>query len=408
MTTRIERKPAPDWAALDIPAFTDHQPEPTKRSSTVMAVPLSTVHPREVEYLWFPYLPKGKLTTLDGDPGIGKSWFTLAMAAHVSTGRNFPGDPAGMRRAPGTVLILNSEDDPADTTRPRLDILHGDVSKIFIASDFFTLDQKAGLAKLRGLILETGAQLVIIDPIQAWMGGKVDMNKANELRAVMGPIGHLAAETGCAIVIVRHVRKSSSSAPVSDKAIYRGLGSVDGIAAVRSGLYATKANDGTRTVQHIKANVAKEGPPIGFTVGEDFSWQILPEDWSSPLPARGGIKVSTTPRDVSPITQFLRAELALGPKLARDILAAAKEKNISPRNLQRAKDGLVRSYRETPTGPWLWALVQELHPAGADVPSDRSIAVGAPTYDPTSYTDPEDAALAAMLAQGEPHFGHES
>jgi len=389
------RRPAPDWGALDIPAFT---PPPAQTGNSPrkprkpMAIAMSTIEAKEVRYLWFPYIPYGKLTTIDGDPGIGKSWITIALTAAVTTGKSLPGEEI-VGRKPGTVLILNSEDDAADTTRPRLDLLQADVHKVFITSEFFTLDG-SGLDKLRDLITETGCTLVIIDPIQAWMGGKVDMNKANEVRAVMGPIGHLAAETGCAIVIVRHVRKSASGANHSEKAIYKGLGSVDGIAAVRSGLYA--AEDGDRKVlHHIKTNVAKKGPPIEFTIGDQFSWSIIENHQFGPKPREA--RTTTIPKDHGPAKHFLMALLANGPVLASEALAQAKLKNISPRTLNRAKEGLVRSIRDPGLGPWRWALSQELIPAGTDAAPATDNPVGAPKTEPTSR-EIEDDAFAQIIA----------
>jgi len=186
-------------------------------------VRLSDVTPEKVEFLSYPYIPLGKLTLLDGDPGVGKSTLSLAIAAGVTLGNGIPGM---VKADPGNVLVLSCEDGLADTIRPRLDKAGADASKVFaLRGGVMTLHEE-GLAELSGYLKEYQPRLVIIDPLVGYLGGKVDMHKGNEVRQVTAGLADLAEKFHCSILGIRHLTKGGR-----DKAIYRGIGSIDFTAA---------------------------------------------------------------------------------------------------------------------------------------------------------------------------------
>jgi hypothetical protein len=76
---------------------------------------LSEVEPESVEWLWPGRVPLGKLTVLDGDPGLGKSAMTLDIAARLSAGLELPD---GERCEPAGVVLMSAEDGLGDTIRP--------------------------------------------------------------------------------------------------------------------------------------------------------------------------------------------------------------------------------------------------------------------------------------------------
>jgi len=225
------------------------------------------VKPRKVEFLWHPYIPIGKITLIDGDPGVGKSWLTQAIATGLSLGYGIP----DLYAEPCNTLMLSTEDDPEDTIRPRLESMGAQLSRIFVASSYFELDD-IGLEKLELLIQQTNAKAVFIDPLVAYFGSQLDMNKANETRALMAKLASIAESYRCALVGIRHLRKEAKSA---GKAIYRGTGSIDIVGAARSALIVVEDTDlpHVRKIHHIKSNVAQRGKTIAYQVDRgEFFW----------------------------------------------------------------------------------------------------------------------------------------
>jgi RecA-family ATPase len=189
---------------------------------TLKIITMRDVKPETVEWLWEPYIPYGKITLLQGDPGDGKTTTATAIAAAVSTGATLPG---GGRTTPSGVIIQNAEDGLADTTIPRLERFGADVDRVY----FIDEDESLSLSdeRIESAIVRTGARLCILDPIQAYLGG-ANMNSANGIRSLMKRLGDVAAWTGCAMLLVGHMNKSGG------KSQYRSLGSVDIYAAARS------------------------------------------------------------------------------------------------------------------------------------------------------------------------------
>jgi archaellum biogenesis ATPase FlaH len=175
---------------------------------------LSEVEPEELDWLWLERVPLGKLTLLAGDPGLGKSFLTLDMAARVSRGEPWPDDPATLQPV-GSVILFSAEDDLADTIRPRLDKADADVSRIMAVEGVqwsdaehdesgvrhFSLEND--LPRLEELITENpGTRLVVIDPISAFCG-RTDSHKNSEVRALLSPLAQLASKHSVAVVADR-------------------------------------------------------------------------------------------------------------------------------------------------------------------------------------------------------------
>ena len=181
--------------------------------------------PTNVDWLWFPYIPFGKLTIIQGNPGEGKTYFAMMLTAACTNRKLFP----NMEDIePFNVIYQTAEDGMGDTIKPRLVEAGADLSRVMVIDDseeVLTLSDD----RIEKAVRQNQVRLVIIDPVQAFIGADVDMNRANEVRPVFRKLGMIAEKTGCAIVLIGHLNKSSGT-----QSTYRGLGSIDIMAAVRS------------------------------------------------------------------------------------------------------------------------------------------------------------------------------
>lgn len=232
-------------------------------------VRLSDVEPEQVEWLWYPYIPRGKVTLIEGDPGLGKSWVTLAIATHLSRRRRLPGSEILIG---GKTLIMSAEDGIGDTIRPRLDTMESDPRRIYAFNEPLTLDEE-GLENFETQVNEIKPLLVIIDPLVAYMGAAIDLHRANETRELMKYLTFISEKHHTSILAVRHLTKSEKN-----KSIYRGIGSIDLTAAARSVIMVGRDphDEDIRVICHIKSNLAPLGDSIRYTIrkgkSKPFKW----------------------------------------------------------------------------------------------------------------------------------------
>lgn len=316
---------------------------------------MADVAPETVTWLWFPFIPKGKLTIIEGDGGIGKSWLTCAIASALSYGRGLPtSDPFEA----GSALFLSAEDGLADTLRPRLDEIGADVSRIYALAEPLTLDA-TGLLRLESAVIEYAPALIVIDPLFAFTGGKVDIHRANEARSITAPLAAIAERHGCAIVAVRHLNKSRGGGNVGNA----GMGSVDFYAAARSVLLVGKDPDdqSKRALCQIKNNLAALGEPQGYTIeGGKFYWT-----GASDLTA-GRILSFASDDDErnaqAEAVEFLRAALEDGARPAKIVKAEAAQAGLTEQNLRTARTRLgIKPFKEGggfggKGAKWMWRL----------------------------------------------------
>jgi AAA domain len=313
---------------------------------------LAEISPQAVSFLWQPYLPVGKLTLLEGDPGQGKSWLAAAIAAAGSRGHGLPGVPAF---PPFRTLFLTAEDGLLDTLRPRLDSMAADCAAIFACDRPLALDVESDLGTLAQVLRAFRPGLVVVDPLVAFLGRATDIYRANEVRSVLAPLIKLIEQHCCALLAVRHLNKAKQG-----RTIYAGQGSIDFTAAARSVLLAgSAAEDGTaHALVHIKSNLAPHGPTLGYRLLPAFRWE-----GTSRLTA-GDLLAAAAPADEASAEDEARAFLrsALGgsePLPARLVLHAAREAGISQRTLKRAKrrEGVRATRQGFGAGStWLWSL----------------------------------------------------
>lgn len=309
---------------------------------------MADVEPRDTKFSWYPYLVAGAVNLLEGDPGTGKTYLLCTIAACFSAGIALPGqhDPK-----PVNVLFMSAEDDPDTTLVKRLTRMGANLTRIIYTTRYFQLEDEA-LGFIEKRVIEKNIGLIMLDPLLAYMNGGIDMNKANETRPFMARLAELAKRTGVTIVGLRHLTKGSK-----DKAIYRGLGSIDITAAARSALMLGlhPEDEDVRVMMHIKHNLSERGASQAYElVDGDFQkgrvpklkWlgevNIQPEDLA---PKAGEVGRPNDARQAA-IT-FLRQYLTGVPKPVKEVLAAGEKRSFSERTLRRAaKDiGVVKEGR---------------------------------------------------------------
>ena len=229
----------------------------------------STVEKQEVKWLWYPYIPYGKLTLLQGDPGDGKSTFMINIAASLTCGGILP-DGSNLGEA-GNVIYQGAEDNVGDTIKPRLEAAGADCSKVAFIDD---TDKGATFIddRLEKAIETFHARLLVLDPFQAFMPSNADMQNASHIRSIMRKLGQVAEKNECAIVMIGHMTKSTGG-----KRLYRGLGSIDIAAICRSVLMISRdeQNSEIRYMYQVKSNLAPESNAIGFVMNTDRGFQWL-------------------------------------------------------------------------------------------------------------------------------------
>ena len=325
--------------------------EEMKRKSGVLKL-YSEVKSVPVEWLWYPYIPSGKITLLQGDPGDGKSTMMMNL---ISCLTNAEFTPNGQKiSVPKRVIYQCSEDGVEDTIKPRLEASGADCSRVaFIDEELITLTLDD--EKLRDAIIEFKANLVVIDPFQAYLGDDIDITNAKKIRKVMQRLNIWASTYNCAIVLIGHMTKKENQ-----RDLYRGLGSIDLVAAARSVLQVYRVDDDStaRYVKHIKSSLAPKGEDFGFDLDAKtgFQWLGTSEEfgeatWSEMI-SSGDAKAQSKDEMIAGL---LKEKLIDGPIKATEIQSAFVEMGISIKSLKRVKKIIgIKSIRKQ--GQWFWAM----------------------------------------------------
>lgn len=307
----------------------------------------SAIKAKPVDWLWYPYIPYGKLTLLQGDPGEGKSTFMIYVIAAITTGKAFP-DGFSIPQ-PQTVVYQCAEDNLEDTIKPRLISAGADCDKVIYIQDEnhdLTIDDE----RIGRTIQETGARLFILDPIQSFLSQDGDFQNAIRMRALLGKLCHTAAQYACAIVLIGHMNKGNGG-----KKLYRSLGSIDIAAIARSVLMIERddINSDIRYMYPIKSSLAPEGPAIGFTFDQEIGFQWIGlyssnDDFDDQENSSKGGKLSRA-------GEYLEGLLSRGDLQSSAIISLLSEKGFSERTIYTAKKNLlIKSYRKA--NAWYWSL----------------------------------------------------
>jgi hypothetical protein len=313
-----------------------HYTKSTQESQGVSAKILcfKDIESKDVDWLWFPYIPRGKITLLNGDPSLGKTYFSTRLCGIVSSGSPFPdGKPCEA----GNVVYLTAEDGLNDTLRPRFDEAGADVSRVFTidesGAESLTLDD----GRLRETLQTLKPALLVVDPLQAYFGAGTDAHRANETRPVLHRLGLLAEEFNTAVLLVGHLNKAAGL-----KAAYRLNGSIDFLAAARSALLVGKVpNTETRAVFHQKSSLATAGQTILYGFNEyGFVWS----GFDAELQANDILNESAASRGRPSDASDEAAELIIdtlnangGEMLSDDLWELCKAEGVSMATYHRAR-----------------------------------------------------------------------
>lgn len=346
---------------------------------------VSSVTSERVSWLWPGRLAIGKITIMDGDPGLGKSTITLDLAARISRGLPLPGDThhrgIGVGNPRG-VLILSAEDGDSDTIRPRLDAAGADVRRVFLFSmrdeennDYLpSLDQHVD--GIRKHIESTDAALVIIDPLMAYLGANVKGNNDQDVRRVLSPFSSMLHRMKCSAMLLRHINKAIGMSP-----LHRGGGSIGIIGAARFGLLVGKDEDdetGQRRILAInKVNIGAEEPSLAYHLVGVPGTDVARIEWlgESPVVARDllGQKTDSERSGLKEAEGWLEELLANGPRDAKELQKLARDSGISWRTVEDAKKrlGAQSGRKGFGTGStWKWWIPKLL--VGGKTPSQQS------------------------------------
>lgn len=323
---------------------------------TLSLVRMSDVQLQEVKWLWKPYIPFGKLTIIQGDPGEGKTTFALRLAAACSSGVTLP----NMENAePFNVIYQTAEDGLGDTIKPRLIEAGADESRVLnICED--TAPLSLSDERIEQAIRRTDAKLMILDPIQGYIldpiqgyiGERIDINRANEIRTVLKKVAAVAERTGCAIIMVGHLNKAQGSSSA-----YRGLGSIDFRAAARSVLLVgrLKKEPNVRVIVHDKSSLAPEGKSIAFNLGNEDGFYWL--DGYSEISAEELLCGFSAETKTAVAEELIRSILADGKEVtAEEIFRTAANKNISQRTVNEAKKNISGIKSRKIGKGWAWSI----------------------------------------------------
>ena len=313
---------------------------------------------KAVEWLWYPYIPYGKITIIEGDPGEGKTTLVLMLAAALSKGLPLPCDD-DREREPIHIIYQTSEDGIDDTIKPRLEKAGADCSMIRVIDE---TEKELCMTdeRLEKAIVETKAKLIILDPIQAYIGAKVDMHRANEIRPVLKHLGMIAEKHNCAIILIGHMNKAAGS-----KSTYRGLGSIDIQATARSVLLVARLQNkpNIRIMAHDKSSLAPIGDAIGFEMTEEQGmvcigpYDITIDELLIGKEGRGKKKL-----DIA--EDFIKEYFGDNKEiLSNDILREAGKRGIKRNTLLSAKKKLGilsgKGKLEDGTTYWTWVMPEE-------------------------------------------------
>ena len=317
---------------------------------------MEQVEVEKIDWLLYPFIPFWKVTIVQGDPGEGKTTMVLQIIAKLTKGEavlpSGSDEPALEAKTvdlePVNVIYQTAEDGLGDTIKPRLLSAGADCSRVMVIDDN---DQALTMmdARLEEAIIKTKARLVVLDPIQGFLGAAVDMHRANEIRPLMKRVAVLAEKYHCAIILIGHMNKNSNG-----KSSYRGLGSIDFQAAARSVLIVGRIKDEPeiRVVCHVKSSLAPEGKSIAFRLDKDTGFEWIGE---YDISADDLLSGDNRGQKIHEAKEFLKEILVSGSVAQTKVAEEAESRGIKKKTLWNAKKELeIESVKIG--NQWFWML----------------------------------------------------
>ncbi len=341
-------------------------PQPNAPGRRLAVVSVADINPEPVPWLWNGWIARGALTVVTGHPDVGKSFFTLAVAAALTRGSRLYGDPT--ERQPGQILLVGAEDPIKYVVRPRLDSLDADVTRVraikgtavddspeqhfSLVEDLDLLDLELSLAHY---------EVVVIDPLNAYLAD-TDTHRDAAVRSVLSPLSALAERRDVAVIALIHPTKGARDLP-----LYRIQGSVANSAACRTAILIGRdqANDGEvsprRHVVLLKNNLMADEDkpsPICFELTRESGFRWVGVSGATAAQILSGPEDEESKSSLDQAKDFLQELLADGPVESNEVWKAARATGIAERTLKRAKEQLgVEAHHKIPgdpKSPWQW------------------------------------------------------
>ena len=308
----------------------------------------SSVTETAVDWLWYPYIPFGKITMIQGDPGCGKSTLMMSIISAVSNGSVAP-DGRKLKK-PMHVIYQCSEDGLSDTIKPRLTAAGADCANVAYLDEeinWVTLNDDS----VRRAIADFNAKLLVIDPVQAYLG-EADIASASGMRRVLRQLSLWAAMYDCAVVLIGHLNKKQNS-----KELYRSLGSIDLVATARSVIQVERLqNDSISVIHHVKSSLSPKGRDLFFSIdaSRKLEWlDIDPDKYTNNNVAVDEAQEKMTKQ--SRAADILRVMLADGPVAVSEIHKLFNKEKISERTIINTKKMMgIKSIKKD--GVWYWQI----------------------------------------------------
>jgi putative DNA primase/helicase len=340
---------------------------------SLLAIPCSEIQEKPIQWLWRGYIPRGTLTLLEGPPKAGKSTVLTDLIARVTACLDMP--DGSLPEMSGPVLLLSGEDSPEHVIVPRLRVAGASLNAVQIirALDGNSRPRQfvigaADVTRLEELIAETGAVLIVIDPLSIYLGN-TDSHRESEVRQTLWHLSELAERTGCAAVGVRHWKKSRTG-----DALSQGGGSVGFGAAARSVLSVERDPDdkAARVLAVARSNYAQEYPSLGFRLESAPGSDVARVEWTGvcrhDADTLAGVQITGTERGaLSEAMRFLDEVIPFGAAVpSREVFSGADSAGISRDTLKRAKtSGGFEAVKDGLTGGWLWRREHETSPSNS-------------------------------------------
>lgn len=348
----------------------------TKISSSKEGLNMPRASEIEIEktrWLWDPYIPAGKLTILAGDPGMGKSTIALDLIARISCGTFLP---TGKRSVAGTCLVASAEDAASDTITPRLIVAGANLKRIRIIKDVridgenHYLQFPRDFEMLKDGVVKTGARILVIDPLNAFLEKGTDTYKDQDIRRILAPFSDMADETGCTVLIVAHLNKKDEG-----NTLYRVGGTIGFVGAARSVLAVSDTpKEGIRVLYSVKANLSKKPPALSYETRQMRKKREDKSDWLGEKefvsngirwrgvvafdPSKGSVLEQDKVEEES--EEFLKQMLLDTKELDTDtIYSEAKQAGISKSQINRVKTALGIKSKKRRDGKWVWSWPAE-------------------------------------------------
>jgi hypothetical protein len=329
-------------------------------------VQMSGVERKRVRWLWPGRIPLGKQTVADGDPGLGKSTVFLDLAARITRGDVMPDGIPGDLAGPSNVVVMTAEDDLGDTVRLRLEASGADMERVYV---FDSVRQPDGTSRppsipedlelLAEIVGELEGAYVVVDPLMAYLDGKVNSYRDQDVRRALHRLKLIAEETGAAIVTIRHLVKNGKEM----NAVKQGGGSIGIVGGARADLLVVRdPEDEERHVLAVtKLNVGKRASSLAYRIEGvviDGDYETSRIEWLGEVDQTADQLIAASrptrgrpPHELERALTFIDEMLGSGERMpAKEFSKAANAYGITPATLRRAREKAAVSTAKTADG----------------------------------------------------------